>query len=230
MYKKVANFLFHKLSKDKYKFVNMSYAQEGEDLFLKRYFNNKRKGFFVDVGAHHPIRFSNTYLFYKMGWRGINVDAMPDSMTEFNKVRPDDTNLEMGISEKEGELEFYIFNEPALNTFSQEVAKSKDGLRNYKIIDTKVVETYPLSSVLDKHLDFSQEIDFMSIDVEGLDLLVLQSNNWEKYKPKLILIEDTDRVNLMNIENLPITKFLLAHNYTPIARTFNTLFFERNEK
>lgn len=230
MYKKAANFIFHKLSKGKYEFLNMSYAQEGEDLFIKRYFGNKKKGFFVDVGAHHPIRFSNTYLFYKSGWRGINIDAMPNSMTAFNKVRPEDTNLEIGISETEGQLDFYIFNEPALNTFSQEVAKSKEGLKNYKIIDTKAVKTYPLSIVLDKHIDSHQEIDFMSIDVEGLDLLVLQSNNWKKYQPKLILIEDTDRLNLLEIEKLPITKFLLAHNYSPIARTFNTLFFERNEK
>ena len=64
-----------------------SYSQEGEDLVLRKIFKKQDKGFYVDVGAHHPKRFSNTFLLYKKGWNGINIDATPGSMKLFNKFR-----------------------------------------------------------------------------------------------------------------------------------------------
>ena len=76
-----------------------SYSQEGEDIILARIFGKQQNGFYVDVGAHHPYRFSNTYFFYKRGWKGINIDAMPGSMKIFNKYRPRDKNIEAGISD-----------------------------------------------------------------------------------------------------------------------------------
>ena len=100
-------------------YSTLSYSQEGEDLILKRLFDGQKKGLYVDVGAHHPKRFSNTYLFYKMGWRGINIDAMPGSMEKFKEVRPEDINIEAAISDKDELLTYYIFNESALNTFSK---------------------------------------------------------------------------------------------------------------
>lgn len=82
------------------KFFEKSYSQEGEDLILKRFFSNKEKGFYIDIGAHHPKRFSNTYLFYSKGWNGINIDAMPGSMRLFNQIRKRDLNLEVPIAKK----------------------------------------------------------------------------------------------------------------------------------
>jgi len=70
-----------------------SYSQEGEDMILRRLFEKQLTGFYVDVGAHHPKRFSNTYFFYKQGWHGINIDAMPGSMKLFEKIRPRDILL-----------------------------------------------------------------------------------------------------------------------------------------
>ncbi len=81
-----------------------SYSQEGEDMVLRRLFEQKTVGYYVDVGAHHPKRFSNTYYFYKRGWRGINIDAMPGSMKLFNKMRPRDINVEIPVSSGEGEI------------------------------------------------------------------------------------------------------------------------------
>jgi hypothetical protein len=97
--------------------VNRSWSQEGEDMALRRVFEKEKIGFYVDVGAHHPKRFSNTYFFYRMGWNGINIDAMPGSMKEFDKYRGRDINLELGVAKQEGILNSYVFNEPALNTF-----------------------------------------------------------------------------------------------------------------
>lgn len=207
---------------------NLSYSQEGEDRVLSRFLENKQKGFYVDVGAHHPIRFSNTYLFYLKGWTGINVDAMPGSMKLFTELRPRDINLEVPVSSKRELLTYYSFNEPALNTFSKEEAAKKNGLRNYKVIDKIKMETSPLSDILDKHLPENQVIDFMSIDVEGLDLDVLKSNNWKKYRPEMILAECL-RVHLDNIQSDPVYVFLNEQGYEFVAKTFNTSFFKKRQ-
>ncbi len=220
-----------KAFKEEQKFALLSYSQEGEDLILQRIFGNKKIGFYVDVGAHHPKRLSNTYLFYKKGWRGVNIDAMPGSMIAFKAERPEDTNLEMGVSLTRGELPYYMFNEPALNTFSPIEAKKKDGLGNYKIVATKTIATYPLKDIFDKHLDKNQSIDFMSIDVEGLDLDVLKSNDWEAYRPRFILVEDLKKQSLSDFyTESELYTYLGALNYEFIAKTFNTLFFKDKEK
>jgi len=206
-------------------FNNISFSQEGEDLVINRFLNNQEKGFYVDIGAHHPIRFSNTYKFYLMGWRGINIDAMPGSMSLFNQIRPNDTNLELAVSNKPETLTYYIFNEPALNTFSEEEAKSHENNNLYHIIDKKNIKMSTLASILDSYLPNDTQIDFMSVDVEGLDLLVLESNNWNKYKPSMLLVESL-RENLDSIDNNLIYKYLKEQGYDLVAKTYNTLFFK----
>jgi FkbM family methyltransferase len=201
-----------------------SYSQEGEDLILRRYFEFKKNGFFVDVGAHHPIRFSNTYLFYEKGWRGINIDAMPGSMNEFNKIRTKDINIEQAIGSEEKEATFHVFNEPALNTFDSNEAQNVINSGNYKLIEKKSLSIKPIGHVLDQY-QLKSQIDFMSIDVEGLDLDVLKGNNWEKYRPEVILIE------LLNFELEEAEKdetviFLKSVGYKLFAKTFNTVFFK----
>ena len=204
-----------------------SYAQEGEDLVLNRLINEKEKGFFIDVGAHHPKRFSNTYYFYKKGWRGINIEARPGSKKLFDRYRPRDINLEIPISLTEKELNYYIFNEPALNGFNEEVALKKDGLRDYKIIKKIKLRTKSLKNVLDEYLPKGKSIDFLTVDVEGLDLDVLKSNDWNKYLPKIILVEDSN-FSLCDCKKSTIYQFLKSINYRLIARTFNTSFYILN--
>ncbi|MBV8254379.1 MAG: FkbM family methyltransferase [Chitinophaga sp.] len=214
---------------DNLKYSEFSFAQEGEDMILRRFVGKKTDGFFVDIGAHHPIRFSNTYRFYLDGWHGINVDAMPGSMQVFQKKRPRDINLEVPVSDKKEVLKFYIFNEPALNTFSEKEALSKDGKNNYKITDVKELQTVTLEDILQEHLPAGQHIDFMSVDVEGLDLQVLQSNNWDKYRPEYLLVEDL-MSDVSDSLNGPLYKFLHAKDYKLVARSYNTAFYHDNRK
>jgi FkbM family methyltransferase len=160
-----------------------SYAQGGEGLILRRIFEYKTTGFYVDVGAHHPFRFSNTYRFYLRGWRGINIDPMPGSMRLFNKFRKRDINLELAVGENEDTLIYYMFNEPALNTFDEGLAKTRDGKNGYYIHTKLPIKVYPLSKILDEYLPREQEIDFLNVDVEGKDFEVIKSNNWNKFRP-----------------------------------------------
>jgi len=211
------------------KFINRyyqkSYSQEGEDLILYRMIYGKiEKGFYVDVGAHHPKRFSNTYFFYRKGWQGINIEPMPGSKRKFDKVRPRDFNLEIPINSKEEELTYYIFNDPALNGFSKDLSLLRNQSSDYKIIKSVNMKTRTLSSVLEEYLSGGQKINLLSIDVEGLDLEVLKSNDWRTYKPDFIMVEDKE-FNIVQPEKSTIYNFLQEMNYQLMAKTLSTLIF-----
>lgn len=216
---------FYLYSKDLYLYHNLSYSQEGEDMMLARFFSEQATGFYVDVGAHHPQRFSNTYYFYLKGWRGINLDAKPGSMEIFQKLRPEDINLEFPISDNNQTLTYYEFNEPALNGFCEKTAHERDGLRHYKIIDQKKLQTYTLAEILEKYLPVNQEIDFLNIDVEGLDYQVLKSNDWQKYRPKMVLVEDLNLSSLKEIDESKLAVFMDQQDYLLYAKSVCTLIF-----
>lgn len=205
-----------------------SYSQEGEDRMLMRYFGARTDGFYVDVGAHHPFRFSNTQLFYEMGWSGINVDAMPGSMDAFRRSRTRDVNLEVGVGETPTTARFFVFNEPALNTFDEATAE-KHSVEPWRIERTIEVAVRPLSSILSEHLPSGRSIDFLSIDVEGRDLQVLRSNDWTRFRPRVVLTESLG-ITLGDLNNDPSTMFLQSVGYMPYGKTVNTIFFvEGNE-
>jgi FkbM family methyltransferase len=202
----------------------LAYSQEGEDLLLSKIFGPRNKGFFIDVGAHQPKLYSNTYFFYKKGWNGINIDPLPGTMEGFKKVRPRDINLEIAISEKAGELTYYMFHEPALNTFSKEDADQRINSEGCTLLSTRVIKTYRLDEILDKHLPFGTDIDFLSIDVEGLDMQVLMSNNWNKYRPKIVLLEYL-RSSLENLLSSDLYKFMSEKKYKLHGRAVSTVVF-----
>lgn len=78
---------------ENYRYLNKSFAQDGEDLFLMSYFSERKEGFYVDIGAHHPLRFSNTAWAYKIGWHGINVEPNIDAINLFHEYRKRDIEL-----------------------------------------------------------------------------------------------------------------------------------------
>jgi len=193
-------------------------------MILRRIFERQSTGFYVDVGAYHPKRFSNTYFFYKKGWSGINIDAMPNSMKIFNEIRPRDINVEKPISLKKEILTYYAFNEPALNGFSKKISEARDDLNNYKIEFTKDIETSTLDNILNEKLPRNQTIDFLSVDVEGLDFDVIQSMNIQKYKPRVILVEIREST-LASIDQDDIYKYLNVAGYELYAKAVNTVIF-----
>jgi FkbM family methyltransferase len=211
---------------DDQNFANISYSQEGEDAILGRYFENKNEGFYIDVGAHHPFRFSNTYRFYLKGWSGVNIDAMPGSMSLFERYRPRDINIEQPISEKYEKLTFYIFNEKALNTFVQSNAEKYLLNPDYKILEKKELEAFPLAQVLERYYPEGKQVDFMTVDVEGLDLQVLKSNNWLKFKPLFVLVETLEMESIIEFQNSDIYIFLISKGYLFFGKTVNTCFFK----
>ena len=212
-------------------YAKKSYSQEGEDMILRRIFENQNKGFYVDVGSHHPKLFSNTYFFYNIGWNGINIDAMPGSMSLFKKIRGRDLNIEKAISSKKQVLTYYSFNEPALNGFSKELSEN-NVLKGYRIECTKDIETYTLEEILDTYLPSNKIIDFLNVDVEGLDFDVIKSINFTKYRPKIILVEIFNKnflgFTISDIIKSDICSYLISEDYTLFAKSLNTVIFKSN--
>ena len=122
-----------------------------------------------------------------------------------------------------------MFNEPAINGFSEEMSKRRNGLKDYKIIKEIDLRTKTLKEVLDSNMMEAQHIDFLTIDVEGLDYDVLVSNDWTKYKPSIILIEDSE-IDLHSMEKSKVYNYLIGKGYSLIVKIFNTLFFELKDK
>lgn len=210
---------------------NAYFAQYGEDAFLQEYFQQKEflkstskvilsanlgkavgQGFYVDVGANEPIRYSNTYWFYKHGWRGINIDAAPGSMKLFHRNRSRDINLEALISDEEAELTFYHWETPFLvNTLSPEHA-SYVARTSGRQPTKRILQSRRLDSILNEHLPPDQVISFMSVDVEGHDLQVLRSSNWQRFRPELVLVEDF-KMAVGEPKMSPIYNFMRSIDY-----------------
>lgn len=195
------------------------FSQEGEDVLLERILGDiNYKGSYVDIGAHHPIRFSNTYKFYQAGWRGINIEATPGSSKEFNEVRPLDINIEIPVSDKEEELTFYVFNHPELNTFSEEHALHWDGRADNKIIDRVKLKTTTIGTILREYAREKKDFDFLSIDVEGLDLRILKTLDFDEYSFNFIIVEDSTEMS--GITDGELYEFLVSKGYKLISKLF----------
>ena len=211
-------------------YFRRSYSQEGEDMILRRVFEGQTAGFYVDVGAHHPKHLSNTYAFYRQGWRGLNIDAMPGSMRVFRQLRPRDISVECAIAADKRTVVFYIFNNPSLNTCDEVLARSR--VHRFRRIEREVsMQARRLDDVLSHHLPKGQTIDFLNIDVEGLDLEVLQSNDWARFRPRFLIAEcwDLQLEHLDQLASHPMVSFLAEHNYALYAKSYSTAFFrDRN--
>ncbi|MGJ4932292.1 FkbM family methyltransferase [Bradyrhizobium sp. HKCCYLS2038] len=197
-------------------------------MVLRRLLERQSGGFYIDVGAHHPYRFSNTCYFHRRGWGGINIDPNPDAIAAFRRARPSDVNLCVGVAEAPGELVFHFFNEPALNTFDAGLAEARSNIPGYRKLGTKTVTVRRLDDILSEHLPEARRIDFLSIDVEGMDLAVLRSNDWRLFRPALLLVEAHERT-VEAVQQDPIHRFVDATGYRLIAKTLNTLIYEDGE-
>lgn len=207
-----------------------SFSQQGEDMVIDCLFQWNRTGFYVDVGAHHPSRYSNTYYFYKKGWRGINIDPTPGIMKEFQRLRPDDINLEIGIANREGPLTYFEYEDSALNTFSEINAKAYQLEKRGVLKRTSEIPVEPLASVLEKHLPSRTTIDFFTIDVEGLDIEVLSSNDWDRFRPRAIIVEDLTAFTFEQVMNSELAAYLKGVGYVPISKMVHSSVYCQKSK
>jgi FkbM family methyltransferase len=209
-----------------YKTFNFVAPQEGENIILERIFSKQFKGLYVDVGAHHPVRFSNTYNLHQKGWAGINIEPNPEAIKVFKKMRPKDVNLNVAISNLKNTCNYYKFKEPALNTTDIKIVKMREK-QGYKCIKKINVPTQTLNQVLSKFCKKNSSIDLLKIDVEGKELDVLKSNNWKKFVPKVIICEFIN-VDVEKLNKNHIYKFLKSRDYLLYCKLLqNGIFFHK---
>jgi FkbM family methyltransferase len=206
-----------------------SYSQTGEDLILDFFLKGKKTGFYLDVGAYHPVNLSNTYRFYKRGWSGINIEPNHNKFDLFRKQRTRDINLNVGIGPSETSATFFIFDADTLSTFS------KEAMENYKkighnVTETNEIELMPLKNIIEKYAQ-NKKIDFLSVDTEGYDLEVLKTNDWNLYRPSFIILETVEYSKRILGKKLNATYDLFMNNigYNKIADTYiNTIYIDKN--
>lgn len=186
----------------------ISYAQNFEDVMLMRALADVREGVYVDVGAQHPVVDSVTKAFYERGWHGINIDPMPQWFELLKQHRPRDINLQLAVSEREGEVTLFGIDETGLSTMDADVAQMHRS-QGQRVVETQV-RSRPLTDiVLEAGL---QTVHFLKIDVEGAEHLVLDGLDLERVRPWIVVVEATE-------PNSPKPRFeawqptLLRHRY-----------------
>lgn len=167
--------------------VRLISSQTGEDLILETLMPEQKTGLYIDIGANHPIKFNNTFLFHNKGWSGINIEPNPERLWWFKIFRRKDINLNIGIGPEKSEMDFYVFNTHTLSTFDKK-SKEEYEKMGHKLKKVIKVPILPLSEVLKENVG-EKQIDIMSVDTEGFDMQVLQSNDWNKFKPRFIILE-----------------------------------------
>lgn len=211
--------------KEENKYEKFYYSQQGEEIILLRLFGYSYKGFYVDIGAHHPKKFSNTYSLYRWGWKGLNVEANQGAKALFDELRPRDINLECVVSDREGETTFYQYEDTALNSVSQELVEQRKREQSIEGVNEITVQTKTVNSILEEHLPAEvKQIDVLNIDVEGMDHAVLRSLDWEKYAPTAIIAEDHN-FDLEELESSSIWQLLSEKGYILFAKLYNSTIY-----
>lgn len=210
---------------------NTSYSQCGEDLIVNHIFESIgiRKPSYLDIGAHDPKHLNNTYSFYKNGSSGVNVEPDISLFNKLRKIRRKDLNLNIGVSDVSGDLDFYVMSSPTLNTFSRESAE-KFVQEGYKIQSIQKVHVETISSILDKHFN-GVFPEFLSIDIEGEEERVLRSIDYDNNGPLVICVETISFSNSgRGVKNKEVIDFLLSNGYIVYADTYINSIFVRRER
>jgi len=207
-----------------------SFSQCGEDLLIDYIFKLRGidKPSFIDIGANHPYYLNNTAIFYERGCRGINVEANPALLKEFQRARPGDINLNVGISDSAGELNFYIMQDNTLSTFSKSELDSMIS-NNKQLAQTIKIKLSTVSDVLGQYFN-GLFPDFMSLDVEGMDFQILKSIDFQASFPKIICVEAAEYSPVgAGKRRSELIDFLSSKGYYEYANTNLNAIMVKNE-
>ena len=219
-------YFYFQFLKAKFK-PRLAYSHWGIDLIITKLLNSKNKGIYIDVGCHHPFLNNHSYLLYKSGWEGINIDIDYNSIDMFNFFRKSDVNIQTAVTDHKGEVDlFFYHNRAAKNTISKEFGSDAK--------EQKKINSDTLNNIIENSKFKNSKIDFVSIDVEGNEMNVLNGFNLKKYKPKLILLEfilpnkkEFYEKDINEITNSEVYKFLIKNEYKLINWNHDDLLFMR---
>jgi len=224
---------FKKLYYEKY--TKKSYSSNSIDLIVDYLLKDIKKGTYIDLGCNHPIKYNNTYLLYKRGWSGINIDSDKTSIRLFNRFRKNDFNVNNIVSEDEKIKKLYIYHDRStINTLDKELVDSRTN-KPLKEVEEK---STTLNKIIERSPFKNTNINLLTIDVEGHEFESLKNFNFSKYKIDVIALELLDKsLNKIEMYNQSIdfvTKsdiynLLLNNNYKLINWVHSDLVFVRND-
>jgi FkbM family methyltransferase len=201
---------------------SVSFAMYAEDLLIS-HMRPQGRGFYVDVGAFHPQMHSNTYKLYLKGWSGLTIEPNPGVAETFRRARPRDAHLTLGIAEQESEMTYYQFRDGAQNTFDAERAAELQAER----VGEVAVKCMPLNEVFERHCR-DRPVDLLSVDCEARDLEVVQSLDWRRHRPTMLIIEDFEQFEAGGSpkpSSSAIRSFMLAHDYAVVSQAVFSFFY-----
>lgn len=176
-----------------------SFSQHGEDRYLLDRFQ-KNDGFFVDIGASHPFRISNTYLLYRLGWCGVTVEPIPELGRLHRRWRPRDKLVAKAVGLKSGKMTFFEMLPSVLSTLDKSVAEDYVVNRGAEVVREVDVDVITPLVLFEKNVG-ERQVDFLSIDIEGLDKEVVLNIDLDNFRPEVISVEvneSTDYQILLN--------------------------------
>ena len=217
------------------KYSKRSYSLSNVDLIIERIFKDKKNGVFIDVGCNHPIKYNNTYLLYKKGWCGINIDLDKTSIDQFKKIRKRDENVQMLVTSYDNEIKdlYFYHDRSAINTLSKELAEN----RNSKYKEIKKIKGLSLNSIIANSKFKDSKINLLSIDIENYEYEALKNFDFNQYNIDIIVTEITDtkikdletyNLSLENITKTSLYNLLIRNNYKLINWVNADLVFVRN--
>ncbi|MDI7862519.1 FkbM family methyltransferase [Rhizobiaceae bacterium n13] len=206
------------------KFANVHWGQSAEDAILLRFIGFKRGGFYVDVGAHHPKRISNTYMFHhRLGWTGVNIDANREAIELFEKERPNDKNVHALIGERtETPHIFTIFKGKTRSTADANRTARLVG-KEFEVLSQQPMSPTPLREILEQQVPKDQHIDFMNVDIEGFDIQALKTNDWSAFRPDFLCVEDFE---FKTGRNSAIRKYMASIEYICVSHCYDTSIYK----
>jgi FkbM family methyltransferase len=208
--------------------AHVSYAQFGEDLVAASLFHSieVERPTYLDVGAFEPIKYNNTYLFYRRGARGVLVEPNVEVTPKLRAERPGDTVLVAGIGTDDApEADYYVMSHPELNTFDRAQAERLDREHGLKIVRVIRMPLLNINRVIADHFGGAAP-DFLSIDIEGLDYAVLKTLDFARFRPKVVCAETLITATLQH--NPETTKLLAENGYEVRGMTYpNVLYMDR---
>ena len=217
------------------RYTKKSYSLSNVDLIIDYLFKDINKGVYVDLGCNHPIKFNNTYLLYKRGWSGINVDSDHDSIKLFNKFRSNDFNVRNIVSDDESVKKLYYYHKrSALNTLSKDLVDSRTS-KPSKIIKEKSVT---LNKIIEDSPYQNSKINLLSVDIENHEFEALKYFNFLKYKVDVLVVESTDtsqkKLEMYNqsidfITKSKVYNLIVKNGYKLINLIHSDLVFVRND-
>lgn len=216
--------------------ISYSFSFDGEDFALSKYLRGIKKGFYIDIGSHTPIKSSNTFLFYTHGWRGCCVDPLPTLKKSYSLVRGNDLFINAGIvssKNKNNQLDFYYYKKfPDNSTFDRSRVEQLKKLFNRfptRKITVPLLSSEELFSAINRKFCDVSNIHLLSIDTEGFEESILEDFFSLKKFPWVICVEDLGKTLKPLVEG-KLHRLMLENGYILGAKTFLTSIYVNKDR